>query len=150
MCETLKGGEKLTSYDKQKFADEINQITSRLSEILQSKNADYGNNVDKSIDKWGLPSLAQRLDDKYSRFENLIKEGNVRQVSDETIEDTLLDIAGYAILGYRKISEMNQDGLVVAVEESKNILSQMPLPKFDIDRKPVQIVQPKPTFTFSE
>lgn len=134
------------NYDKQKFATEIDSITSSLSAVLQRKNADYGNNVDKNIDEWGLSSLAIRLDDKLSRFKNLIKEGNTRQVSDEAIEDTLLDLAGYAILGYRKIQEMNDVGLVefdsFSVEEQK----------LDIDRKPLGAL-PKSTnrtFTFSE
>lgn len=97
----------MTNYNSQRFATEIEIIASNLVETLKSKNADYGNNVDKNIDEWGLSSLAIRLDDKLSRFKNLIKESNTRQVSDEAIEDTLLDLAGYAILGYRKMQEMN-------------------------------------------
>ena len=127
------------NYDKQKFATEIDSITSSLSAVLQRKNADYGNNVDKNIDEWGLSSLAIRLDDKLSRFKNLIKEGNTRQVSDEAIEDTLLDLAGYAILGYRKIQEMKDVGLTETGVE--------------IDMRP-QLVAPteplKRSFTFND
>lgn len=143
------------NYDKQKFADEINSITSSLSAVLQRKNADYGNNVDKNIDEWGLSSLAIRLDDKLNRFKNLIKEGNTRQVSDEAIEDTLLDLAGYAILGYRKIQEMNQGVAVFDSEgfdEPKELFSHMKNKNLNIDRKPVGAL-PKSnnrTFTFSE
>ncbi|MGE8033904.1 hypothetical protein B1B04_09445 [Lysinibacillus sp. KCTC 33748] len=97
----------MTNYNTQRFAIEVEIITTKLVETLKSKNADYGNNVDKNIDEWGLSSLAIRLDDKLSRFKNLIKESKTRQVSDEAIEDTLLDLAGYAILGYRKMQEMN-------------------------------------------
>ena len=99
----------MTEYNAQRFATEIEIIASNLVETLKSKNADYGNNVDKNIDEWGLSSLVIRLDDKLSRFKNLIKESNTRQVSDEAIEDTLLDLAGYAILGYRKMQEMNHN-----------------------------------------
>lgn len=102
----------MTNYDAQKFGIEIEVIASSLVATLKQKNADYGNNVDKNIDEWGLSSLAIRLDDKLSRFKNLIKEGQTRQVSDETIEDTLLDLAGYAILGYRKIQEINVEKIV--------------------------------------
>lgn len=97
----------MINYNAQRFATEVEIITTKLVETLKSKNADYGNNVDKNIDEWGLSSLAIRLDDKLSRFKNLIKESKTRQVSDEAIEDTLLDLAGYAILGYRKMQEMN-------------------------------------------
>lgn len=97
----------MTNYNAQRFATEVEIITTKLVETLKSKNADYGNNVDKNIDEWGLSSLAIRLDDKLSRFKNLIKESKTRQVSDDAIEDTLFDLAGYAILGYRKMQEMN-------------------------------------------
>lgn len=99
----------MTNYDAQRFATEVEIIASNLVETLKKKNADYGNNVDKNIDEWGLASLAIRLDDKLNRFKNLIKESNTRQVEDEVIEDTLLDLAGYAILGYRKMQEMNHE-----------------------------------------
>ncbi|MFJ7982365.1 nucleotide modification associated domain-containing protein [Lysinibacillus xylanilyticus] len=101
----------MTNYDAKRFATEVEIIASNLVETLINKNADYGNNVDESIDEWGLSSLAIRLGDKLSRFKNLIKESKTRQVSDEAIEDTLLDLAGYAILGYRKMQEMNHDGI---------------------------------------
>ena len=97
----------MINYDNQRFAREIEIIAQNLVDTLKKKNADYGNNVDKNIDEWGLASLAIRLDDKLNRFKNLIKESNTRQVEDEVLEDTLLDLAGYAILGYRKMQEMN-------------------------------------------
>lgn len=99
----------MVEYNANRFATEVEIIASNLVETLKSKNADYGNNVDKNIDEWGLSSLAIRLDDKLSRFKNLIRESETRQVSDEAIEDTLLDLAGYAILGYRKMQEMNHE-----------------------------------------
>ena len=102
----LKGGENMTNYDAEMFAVEVDIIVSNLAETLKRKNADYGNNVDKGIDKRGLGSLVQRLEDKLARFENLAEKGNPQLVLDEAVEDTLLDLAGYAILGYRKIQEM--------------------------------------------
>lgn len=92
-------------YDEQSFEKDIRKILNDLGDVLIAKNKDYGNNVEKNIDKWGYPSIAIRLDDKLSRFENLIKEGSKRQVADETVADTLLDLAGYSILGYRKLKK---------------------------------------------
>lgn len=112
----------MMDYSKEKFAEEIEIIASNLVETLIKKNADYGNNVDKNIDEWGLSSLAIRLDDKLSRFKNLIKESNNRQVADETIEDTLLDLAGYAILGYRKLQEMNLCHPTTEITEPTDVL----------------------------
>lgn len=150
----LKGGETMKNYDEKQFVMEIQAITTSLNQTLKQKNADYGNNVDKNIDEWGLSSLAIRLDDKLSRFKNLIKEGNSRQVSDETLEDTLLDLAGYAILGYRKIQEMKTEKLVESVVTT---IKNDSTPIIDVDRKPVyaprvktQGKQGSTTFTFNE
>lgn len=103
----------MSNYNAEKFAVEIQTILATIENILNTKNADYGNNVDKNIDEWGLSSLAIRLSDKLNRFSNLIKDGKNRQVLDEAIEDTLLDLAGYSILGYRKIREMNMNDRIV-------------------------------------
>lgn len=135
----------MMKYDAQRFSTEIETIASDLVETLKCKNADYGNNVDKNIDEWGLSSLAIRLDDKLSRFKNLIKESNTRQVSDETIEDTLLDLAGYAILGYRKMREMN-------IVDKLNAVPLNALPNAHAVYTPIPSPKPRTdpsTFTFN-
>ena len=43
-----------------------------------------------------MPAAAIRLSDKLNRFKSLIK--SEAQVKDESIEDTLLDMAAYAIM----------------------------------------------------
>ena len=116
----------MADYNKEKFAEEIDIIVSNLAETLKRKNADYGNNVDKGIDKRGLGSLVQRLEDKLARFENLAEKGNPQQVLDEAIEDTLLDLAGYAILGYRKVQEMKDVGLTENVSSLDSIPTAIP------------------------
>jgi len=71
-------------------------ICNYLTETYESKNKDYGDSFSKQFQEYGLISSAIRLEDKLSRFKNLIK--NEAQVKDESIEDTLLDMANYAIL----------------------------------------------------
>ncbi len=39
-----------------------------------------------------------RLDDKLNRFKTLSRAGAEQQVSDESIKDTLLDLANYAVM----------------------------------------------------
>lgn len=78
--------------------DEIRfqEITRAMFNTYQAKNADYGNSVEKSVEQFGLVACAVRMSDKMNRFNNLImKEA---QVSDESLRDTLLDLANYCII----------------------------------------------------
>jgi hypothetical protein len=68
-----------------------------LSELLIKKNRDYGNSVQEQFEEYGLTSILIRLDDKLRRLKNLLT--NPQQVKDESVQDTMKDLAGYAILG---------------------------------------------------
>lgn len=72
-------------------------ICEELTSLYQKKNRDYGDSFRKSYLEWGLPMVAIRLADKYNRFASLIRN-NDQQVKDESIRDTLIDIANYAIM----------------------------------------------------
>ena len=69
----------------------------KLGELLERKNNDYGSSTKKSFDRLGVVSLASRLYDKYNRFEQLAVKGVDQKVNDESVIDTLMDLAGYAI-----------------------------------------------------
>lgn len=71
-------------------------ICKELTAIYEAKNKDYGNSFSKQFEEYGITSSAIRLEDKFLRFKNLIR--NEAQVKDESVEDTLLDLANYAIL----------------------------------------------------
>ena len=71
-------------------------ITNSLTKIYQAKNQDYGNSFEQSLDKFGLVASVVRLGDKMNRIESLTKKE--AQVKDESIKDTLLDMANYAIM----------------------------------------------------
>jgi hypothetical protein len=71
-------------------------ICEELTTTYVSKNKDYGNSFGIQFKEYGLTSSAIRLEDKFQRFKNLIK--TEAQVKDESIEDTLLDMANYAIM----------------------------------------------------
>lgn len=80
------------------------EYTDHLTEILQEKNHAYGDSFTKSIDKYGLSVIGVRLSDKYNRIEHLITHHELKE-NDESLEDTLLDMAGYAILGLKYLEE---------------------------------------------
>jgi len=74
------------------------EITEEMAKTFEKKNADYGNSFFEDLDDDGLVSSKIMLRHKFSRFSNLIRQGHIQQVKDESIEDTLLDMANYAIL----------------------------------------------------
>lgn len=71
-------------------------ITNSLTKIYQAKNQDYGNSFEMSLYKFGLVASIIRLSDKMNRIESLSQ--TKARVKDESIEDTLLDLANYAIM----------------------------------------------------
>lgn len=60
--------------------------------------------LNDSVDKFGKTVIAVRLSDKFNRICNLIKRGELKE-NDESLEDTLLDLAGYSILGLKYLKE---------------------------------------------
>ena len=78
--------------------------TNQLAEILQEKNHAYGDSFTKSVDEDGLLVLKIRLGDKFNRVSSLIKKGELKE-NDESLEDTLLDMAGYSILALKYLEE---------------------------------------------
>lgn len=77
--------------------DPFNDILNELYDIYTRKNHDYGNSTTATYNKFGMTSYAVRLTDKVSRLSTLCS-GETAQVNDESLRDTLLDIANYAIL----------------------------------------------------
>ena len=72
------------------------RICKELNELYSRKNHDYGDSFHDTYVKYGLTMSAIRLGDKFQRFESLLKQEN--QVKDESIRDTLIDMANYAIM----------------------------------------------------
>ena len=75
---------------------EHNAVCKELNELYSRKNHDYGDSFHESYKKYGLVMSAIRLSDKLNRFESLLRQD--QQVKDESIRDTLIDLANYAIM----------------------------------------------------
>lgn len=73
------------------------EICRELNTIYTAKNKDYGDSFGKSYKEYGLTMACIRLEDKLNRLKALTKNGQA-QVKDESIEDTLKDLANYAIM----------------------------------------------------
>lgn len=74
-------------------------IAVALTRMHADKNKDYGSSFEQSVKKYGLISALTRISDKYNRAENLILKGELNAaVKDETLRDTLADLASYCIM----------------------------------------------------
>ena len=71
-------------------------VLMQLHGTFMKKNADYGDSFSKLRDKYDQ-AIMIRLWDKINRLDQLIK-GADQKVVEESIEDTLLDLANYAIM----------------------------------------------------
>lgn len=74
------------------------QLANQLIDTQKRKNADYGSSFDQTLNEFGLVASATRMSDKFNRFKSLMRCGSTAQVEDEKIEDTLMDLAAYAIM----------------------------------------------------
>lgn len=88
------------------------EVIEKLKNTFLKKNNDYGSSVKKNYDKFetygkneGLKYVFGRIAEKHDRLENLIYGNHTNQVTDEPIEDTLLDMANYAILAAVSVQE---------------------------------------------
>lgn len=77
--------------------EEHKKICNELNDIYTKKNADYGDSFHETFVEEGMAMPRIRIGDKLARFKNLTK-GSTQRVADESIRDTLLDLANYAIM----------------------------------------------------
>ena len=80
------------------------ELCRELQELYHRKNLDYGDSFHLSFLEEGLAMPRIRLGDKYLRFKTLTS-GEKQRVSDESIRDTLIDLANYRIM---TIMELDQ------------------------------------------
>ena len=71
-------------------------ILNEIHDTYIRKNADYGNSFEEQYKEYGLLSALIRFDDKIRRLKQLNK--HEAKVKDESIRDSALDLANYAIM----------------------------------------------------
>lgn len=81
------------------------ELLDNLHNLYIAKNHDYGDSVHDTYEKYGLTSFLVRMEDKLNRVRTLNKNINDIQIPTEKIEDTLLDLANYAILAVLELKE---------------------------------------------
>lgn len=73
-------------------------ILRRMDDTHTRKNNDYGDAAYQGYKKFGPAYFLVQLHNKLSRLESLTIGNKSQQVKDESIDDTLLDMANYAVM----------------------------------------------------
>lgn len=108
--------------------ESFKELTNRMNEIYRIKNRNYGDSFSKSVDEELMASPRIRLTDKLERFKKLSKgfdryvrngyvDANKIDYDDESIEDTLLDMANYSLMTILEIRRLNELG---GIKNEKN------------------------------
>ena len=72
-------------------------LCKELNKIYESKNNDYGDSFAKVRKELGNTAILVRIYDKVERLKTLLM-GTEQKVSDEKIEDTLMDLSNYCLM----------------------------------------------------
>ena len=72
-------------------------ICNEINRLYARKNHDYGDSFHQTFIEEGMAMARIRLGDKFNRFKTLSRGGD-QKVNDDSIRDTLIDLANYAIM----------------------------------------------------
>lgn len=73
-------------------------VVGRMKDIYASKNADYGNSFEMTLDKYGIIGAIIRMQDKMNRIDGYYWKADEDKKVDESLIDTLEDLGNYAIM----------------------------------------------------
>ena len=76
----------------------FNELATDMCKLYENKNTDYGDSFNISCTKYGPIAALTRMSDKFNRIETLILKRQEQKVEDEKLEDTLVDLANYAMM----------------------------------------------------
>ncbi len=85
------------------------EICERMTKLYEMKNHDYGDSFVKLRAEYP-ESICYRLTDKLNRLKALYGTGE-QKVKDETVSDTLLDIANYCIMEIIEIERVSEKSI---------------------------------------
>jgi hypothetical protein len=72
------------------------EICEELNALYERKNADYGDSFTRNYNEFGIVYPIMHFQEKLDRLKSLMTKD--AQVTDESLEDTLMDLANYAIM----------------------------------------------------
>ena len=84
------------------------KICNEINELYARKNRDYGDSFGLSFAEEGLAMARIRIGDKFNRFKALSRDPDRQMVMDESVRDTLIDLANYAIMTIIEMEGANE------------------------------------------
>ena len=85
------------------------EICEEINDLYARKNQDYGDSFHQTFVEEGMAMARIRLGDKFNRFKTLSRSGE-QKVDNESIRDTLIDLANYAIMTVLEMEVAGHDG----------------------------------------
>ena len=80
------------------------ELCKYLNNLYATKNQKYGDSFSMTVQKYGIIAALTRISDKWQRFETLILTKDPG-TPDESIRDTLLDMANYCIMTVMELDQ---------------------------------------------
>ena len=89
----------------------FNELTTHMNAVFEKKRNDYGQTTTETFIKFGPVSMLTRMHDKIGRLDNLLVHNKANYVG-EAVEDTLLDLANYALITIIELEKQKERTLV--------------------------------------
>lgn len=117
-------------------------IQDKLVNIYAKKNHDYGDSFNEGCNELGVGYAFSRIFDKTKRFQTLAKgimNNNLSiEVQDETIEDTIMDLANYCMM---YLAWRNKH---ISIREKEDKQDDIQLPstgELKSNKKPIDVIE---------
>lgn len=118
------------------------EIANSLGELYEQKNKCYNNSFGDTYKKLGIISAVTRISDKYNRLCNLATNPDIDNLG-ESLEDTLKDLASYAIMTLIELDDnkpvrvtVHNGGIVlkgdICISPNANYWDTSPADSYDI------------------
>ena len=106
------------SLESMSKADRHMDLCMKLNDIYTRKNKDYGDSFHQTFVEEGLAMTRIRLADKFQRFKTLSKKADMAgEVPDESIIDTLMDLANYSLMTVLEIELAQAEAAAKVAQE---------------------------------
>lgn len=91
-------------------------ILNEMQDLYDRKNHDYGDSFSTSYRLFGLVAPLVRMNDKVNRLNKLYRSDS--RVTDESIRDTLIDLANYAVMTVVELDKRDPNNVADRIHQT--------------------------------